>query len=156
MSKLFRIRTSDGFVSPATGMTNVHGVDMGNVLVPFKVGIGILKKQIDWHDAVRCVVSGKDPSILIVDKKAAAPREALEQAPDFDQAKAIAAEKAAEVPDVPKVGELALARAENRAPAVDKLTDAELTEFATQLGLKPEDYATKAGIVRAVNKKLKE
>lgn len=154
-TKLFRIRVKDGYVSPATSMTNIHGTDMANVLVPFAVGIGIIKKEIDWRDAVRCVASGKDPSILIVKKDAAKPREDLENAPEFDQKKAAAeVNKAPEAPEAPKVGELLLARQENRAPVLEKLTDAELEEQAALVGVKTTDYSTRAGIVRAVKKQM--
>lgn len=137
-------------------MTNAHGVDMANVLVPEKVGIAIIKKKILWSDAVRCVVSGKDPSILLVNADAAKPREDLQNAPDFDQQKAALEANPAEIPDVPKIGELALARAENRAPVVEKLTADELMEQAKLLGLDPASYSTQTGIVRAVIKKMKE
>jgi hypothetical protein len=156
MSKLFRIRVKDGYVSPATTMTNVHGVDMNNIIVPFAVGIGIIKGKVDWKDAVRCVASGKDPSILLVNKEAAKPREDLENAPDFDQQKAVGENKAPEIPDVPKIGELALARAENRAPVLEKLTEDELMEQAKLVGVDPNAFSTRAGVVRAVAKKMKE
>lgn len=156
MSNLFRIRTKDGYVSPATKMTNVHGVDMANVIVPAAVGVAVIKNKIDWRDVVRCVASGKDPSILLVKKDAAKPREDLESAPDFDQKKAVEENKAPEIPDVPKIGELALARAENRAPVLEKLTDDELTEQAKLVGVDPNAFSTRAGVVRAVAKKMKE
>jgi hypothetical protein len=156
MSTLYRIRVKDGYVSPATKMTNVHGVDMANIIVPDKVGVAIIKGKIDWRDAVRCVASGKDPSVLLVNAKAATPRQELEDAPDFDQQKVVKEVQAALIPDVPKISELALARAENRAPALEKLTDAELEEQAALVGVKTTDYSTKAGIVRAIAKKMKE
>ena len=156
MSKLFRVRVKDGYVSPATSMTNIHGVDMANVIVPAEVGVAIMKKKIDWRDVVRCVASGKDPSILLVKKDAAAPREDLQNAPDFDQAKAVAAATPPEVPEVPKIGELVLARTEGRAPVIEKLTDAELEEQAKLVGVKTTDFSTRAGIVRAFIKKMKE
>ena len=156
MSNLYRIRVKDGYVSPATKMTNVHGVDMANVIVPQKVGEAIIRQKIDWRDAVRCVASGKDPSILLVDAKAAAPRKELEDAPDFDQKKATEASQTPEIPDVPKISELALARAEKRAPVIEKLTADEIMEQAKLLGLDPAAYSTQAGIVRAIAKKMKE
>jgi hypothetical protein len=156
MNKLFRVRVKDGYVSPATKMTNVHGVDMANIIVPEKVGQAIVKNKIDWRDAVRCVASGKDPSILLTVAEAAAPRKELENAPDFDQKKATETANPPEIPDVPKISELALARAEGRAPVIEKLTDAELEEQAKLVGVKTTDYSTKAGIVRAVIKKMKE
>ena len=156
MSKLFRIRTKDGYVSPATAMTNVHGVDMANVIVPEKVGMAIIKNKIDWRDAVRCVASGKDPSVLLANLDAAKPRKELEDAPDFDQKKAVEENKAPEVPEVPKIGELALARAENRAPVLEKLTDEELMEQAKLVGVDAAAFSTRTGIVRAVAKKMKE
>ena len=154
MSKLYRVRTKDGYVSPATAMTNVHGVDMGNIVVPEKVGVAIIKGKIDWHDAVRCVASGKDPSVLLANIEAAKPRKELQDAPDFDQKKAVEAQTPAEAPEVPKIGELALARAENRAPVIEKLTADELTEQAKLLGIDPAAYSTQAGLVRAIRKKM--
>jgi len=156
MSNLFRVRTKDGYVSPATKLTNAHGVDLANIVVPAAVGFAIMKKKIDWRDAVRCVASGKDPSILLANLDAAKPRKELEDAPDFDQKKAVEEAKPLDVPEVPKISELALARAENRAPVLEKLTDAELEEQAVLVGVKPTDYSTRAGIVRAVAKKMKE
>lgn len=154
MSKLFRVRVADGYVSPATKMTNVHGIDMANILVPAAVGIQIMKKLIDWKDAVRCVASGKDPSILIVNKDAAKPREELEKAADFDQQKAADEANPPEVPEAPKIGELALARAEGRAPVLKNLTADELIEQAKLLGLDPDKYATRAGLISAVKSKM--
>lgn len=154
MSKLFRIRTKDGYVSPATAMTNVHGVDMANALVPENVGIAIIKGKIDWKDAVRCVACGKDPSILLTVAEAAKPREDLENAPDFDQKKAAADANPPEVPDVPKIGELVLARTEGRAPVLKNLTAEELIEQAKLLGLDPDKYATRAGLISAVKSKM--
>jgi len=156
MSNLYRIRVKDGYVSPATKMTNVHGTDMANIVVPQKVGEAIIKQKIDWRDAVRCVASGKDPSILLANLDAAKPRKELEDAPDFDQKKAVEAQTPAEIPEVPKIGELALARAENRAPVIEKLTPEEIMEQAKLLGLDPAAYSTQAGIVRAIAKKMKE
>jgi len=156
MSNLYRIRVKDGYVSPATKMTNVHGTDMANIVVPQKVGEAIIKGTIDWCDAVRCVASGKDPSILLANLDAAKPRKELEDAPDFDQKKAVEAQTPAEIPEVPKIGELALSRAENRAPVIEKLTDEELEEQARLVGVKTTDYSTKAGIIRAIAKKMKE
>jgi hypothetical protein len=154
MSKLFRVRVKDGYVSPATKMTNVHGVDMANIIVPEKVGVAIIKNKIDWRDAVRCVASGKDPSILLTVAEAAAPRKELEQAPDFDQKKATEAANPVEVPDVPKISELALARAEGRAPVLKDLTADELMEQAKLLGLDPDKYSTRAGLISAVKSKM--
>ena len=154
MSKLFRVRVKDGYVSPATKMTNVHGVDMANVIVPEKVGQAIVKNKIDWRDAVRCVASGKDPSILLTVAEAAAPRKELEQAPDFDQKKATEAANPVEVPEVPKISELALARAQGRAPVLKDLTADELMEQAKLLGLDPDKYSTRAGLISAVKSKM--
>lgn len=137
-------------------MTNVHGVDMANVIVPASVGIAVIKGKVDWRDVVRCVVSGKDPSILLVKKDAAKPREDLEGAADFDQKKVAEENKALEVPEVPKIGELALSRAENRAPVLEKLTDDELMEQAKLVGVDPNGFSTRSAIVRAVAKKMKE
>lgn len=154
MSKLFRIRTKDGYVSPATAMTNVHGVDMANVIVPAAVGTAVIKNKVDWRDVVRCVASGKDPSILLVNKEATKPRKELENSPDFDQQKAADADKAPEIPEVPKIGELVLARTENRAPVLKNLTAEELVEQAKLLGLDPDKYATRAGLISAVKSKM--
>lgn len=156
MSKLFRVRVKDGYVSPATKMTNVHGVDMANVIVPAAVGVAIIKNKVDWKDVVRCVASGKDPSILLVNKEAIEPRKELQDAPDFDQKKAVADANPANIPEVPKIGELALARAENRAPVLENLTEAELMEQAKLVGVDPNAFSTRAGVVRAVAKKMKE
>lgn len=156
MSKLYRVRTKDGFVSPATGMTNVHGIDMDNVLVPEKVGVAIIRGKIDWHDAVRCVASGKDPSILLVKPDAADPKQELKDAPNFDQKKAAVDANPPKTEEAPKIGELALSRAENRAPVIENLTDDELNEQAGLLGIKATDYSTKAGLVRAIKKKMAE
>lgn len=154
MSKLYRIRVKDGYVSPATSMTNVHGVDMANILVPDKVGLAIIKKKIDWQDAVRCVASSKDPSILLANLDAAKPRKELQDAPDFDQKKVAEEAKAPEIPEVPKIGELVLARTENRAPVIEKLTPEELLEQAKLLGIDPSAYSTQAGVIRAIKKKM--
>lgn len=135
-------------------MTNVHGIDIGNILVPAAVGMAIIKNKIDWRDAVRCVASGKDPSILLADIKAAKPRETLENAPDFDQEKAVK-ELQPKVPEeAPKISELALSMAEGRAPVIEKLTPEELSEQAKRLGIDPLVYSTQAGLVRAIRKKM--
>lgn len=154
ITKLFRIRVKDGYVSPATTMTNIHGTDMANVIVPEKVGQAIIKNKIDWRDAVRCVASGKDPSILLANLDAAKPRKELQDAPDFDQKKAVEEVKAPEVPEAPKIGELVLARTENRAPVIEKLTPEELIEQAKLLGIDPNAYSTQAGVIRAIKKKM--
>lgn len=159
MTKLFRLRVKDGYVSPATSLTNAHGTDMKNMLIPAAVAVAISKGKIDWKDAVRCVASGKDPSILITKPDAAKPSKELEGAADFDQQKLIAdaaAEKAATdaAAAKDKPSELELARAENRAPDLTKLTDAELNAQAVLLGVDPASYGTTAGLVRAMRKKM--
>lgn len=156
-TKLFRLRTSDGYVSPTTAMTNVHGTDMNQMIVPAKVGVAIMKKQVDWRDVVRCVASGKDPSILLTTPDAVKPRQELADAPDFDEQKAIAAaalEAEKKAAEAAKGGELALARAENRAPDLAKLTEAELAQQAALVGVNPKDYSTQAGLIRAITKKM--
>ena len=157
MTKLFRLRVKDGYVSPATALTNAHGTDMKNMLIPAAVAVAISKGKIDWKDAVRCVASGKDPSILITKPDAVKPSKDLEGAADFDQQKLIAdaaAEKAvADAAANDKPSELELARAENRAPDLTKLTDAELNAQAVLLGVDPASYGTTAGLVRAMRKK---
>lgn len=150
MTKLFRVRVKDGYVSPATAMTNVHGTDMENMVVPGPVGLAIMRGKIDWRDVVRCVASGKDPSILISNPDAAKPRAELENAPEFSQVLT----PAPEVQTAPVIGELALARAEGRAPEIDKLTADELNEQAKLLGIEPGSYSTQAGLVRAIRKKM--
>ena len=150
MTNAFRIRTKDGFVSPVTRMTNVHGIDKDNVIVPGPVGLAIIAGKINWKDAVVCVVSGKDPSVLLKNPDAAKPRAELQSAPDFDQAVAAAPEEPEEV----KVSELLLARSENRAPDLSKLTDEELSEQATLVGVDPKAYSSLKALTRAVQKKM--
>ena len=152
MTKLFRVRVKDGYVSPATKMTNVHGTDMDNVLVPGPVGEAILHGKADWRDVVRCVASGKDPTILLTVPDAVKPRAELEAAPGFDQQ--VAVQAVAEEPEAPKESELKLARAEGRAPDLAKLTPDELIEQAKLVGVEPANYSTQSGLVRAVRKKM--
>ena len=150
MTKLFRLRIKDGYVSPATKMTNVHSVDMSQMLIPARVAAAIWNKEVDWRDVVRCVASGKDPTILITVPDAVKPRKELEDAPDFKQEAVVPAPE----PEKSTLGELALARAENRAPDVAKLTNDELVEQAKLVGVDPAGYSTQSGLVRAVLKKM--
>lgn len=158
MTKLFRMRVKDGYVSPATKLTNAHGTDMSQMLIPEPVAVALDKKTIDWRDVARCVASGKDPSILLTKPEAAKPREELDAAPDFDQdavAKAAIAEAEAANPAAPKPpSELELARAEGRAPDLTKLTDDEMNAQAILLGVDPANYGTTAGLIRAMKKKM--
>jgi hypothetical protein len=152
-TKLFRIRIKDGLVSPVTpGITNLHGTDMANVIVPAAVAHAVIKGKVNYKDAVRCVAAGKDPTVLLNDPDAVKPREALEKAPDFDQ-KTVASAPVTD-PTAPTVSELAAARAEGRAPDLAKLTDEELSEQATLVGVDPSGYKTQAGLVRAVQKAM--
>jgi len=152
MTKLFRVRTKDGYVSPATKLTNAHNVDMDNIVVPGPVGVAIMKNKVDWRDVVRCVASGKDPTVLLAKPDAAKPREELEAAPDFDQKAAAAT--VAEEPPAPKESELKVARAEGRAPDLAKLTNDELMEQAKLVGVDPAAYSTQSGLKRAIAKKM--
>lgn len=158
MTKLFRMRVKDGYVSPATKLTNAHGTDMSQMLIPAPVAVAIQKKAVDWRDVARCVASGKDPSILLTEPEAAKPREELDSAPDFDQeavAKAAAEEAEAANPAAPKPpSELELARTEGRAPDLAKLTEDELNAQAILLGVDPANYGTTAGLLRAMKKKM--
>lgn len=158
MTKLFRLRVKDGHVSPATKVTNLHGVDMANMIIPAAVAVAIMKQKIDWRDVKCCVAAGKDPTILLTKPEAIKPRQELTNAPDFNQETVVAAEvSAAEAQlasDQPVVGELARARAENRAPDLVKLTDAELNEQAELLGVKVANYSTHTGLMRAIAKKM--
>lgn len=151
MTKLFRLRVKDGYVCPATKLTNCHGTDMKNMLVPGPVGVAIIAKKVDWRDVVRCVASGKDPSVLLKTPDAAKPRQELADAPDFAQETAVEPEK-----DVAVVSELVTARAENRPPDLLKLTSEELAAQAALVGIDPAAYKTQGGLVRAVQKKMDE
>lgn len=153
MTKLFRLRVKDGYVCPATKVTNAHGTDMKNMLIPGPVGTAILQKKVDWRDVVRCVASGKDPTVLLKTPDAAKPREELAAAPDFIQA-AVAEE--AKEPEAPKVSELEISRAENRAPDLTRLTPDELAAQAVLVGVDVSGYKTQGGLVRAVQKKMDE
>jgi hypothetical protein len=154
MTKLFRLRVKDGFVSPATGVTNCHGTDMSQMLIPGPVGVAIMKGKLDWRDVLRCVASGKDPSVLLTKPEAVKPREELAAASDFDQ-KTVAAEAlAVAAPPAPVVSELELARAEGRAPDLSKLTPDELNEQAKLVGVDPAGYSTLTGLIKAVRKKM--
>jgi len=154
-TKLFRVRVKDGLLSPVKpGITNVHGIDMGNVIVPAKVALAIIGKRIRYQDAVRCVLAGKDPTVLLTAPSALKPREELENAPGFNPEK----ETAELAPKIPKgggkVGELVLARQEGRAPDVAKLTEEEQVELAGMLEVDPSKYTTTAGLLRALKKAL--
>lgn len=154
MTKLFRMRVKDGYISPVTSVTNVHGVDMGHVIIPAAVAIAKERGKLDWKDILRCVASGKDPTVLIEKPDALKPSEELAAAPDFDQKAVVEAAQAEAVPEVPKVSELVAARAEGRAPDLAKLTPEELNEQAKLVGVDPAGYSTVAGLVKAVRRKM--
>lgn len=153
MTKLFRLRTKDGYVSPVTSVTNVHGVDMANVIIPAAVASAIIAKKVDWKDCVQCVVSGKDPTVLLKKPDAVKPRQELEDAPDFDQ-KAAVADVVTPVPAEPKESELVLARKEGRAPDLSKLTDEEIGVQAALVGVDPSAYSSQKGLIKAIQRKM--
>ena len=153
MTKLFRLRTKDGYVSPVTSVTNVHGVDMANVIIPAAVAAAIIAKKVDWRDCVQCVVSGKDPTVLLKKPDALKPRQELADAPDFDQQAAVT-EVAPPIPDAPKESELSLARTEGRAPDLAKLTEEEIGVQAALVGVDPKSYSSQKGLVKAIQRKM--
>lgn len=153
MKNLFRLRVKDGYVSPATRLTNCHGIDMENMVIPGEVGEGIIKGTLNWRDVVRCVAAGKDPSILLTKPDAAKPRTDLEGAADFDQTKTVNANIP---PPTPPKSEFVLAREENRAPDLLKLTPEELVLQAGFVGVLVDNYKTQGGLVRAIQKKMDE
>lgn len=150
-TKSFRLRVKDGYVSPATKMTNAHNVDMANVIIPAAVGVAIIKKQLDWKDVLCCVASGKDPTVLLKTPDAIKPREELQNAPDYKQE--TAAEELRE-PEPPAESEMVLARKENRAPDLAKLTEEELKAQAALVGVDPKAYSTINALRKAIQKKM--
>ena len=158
-TKLYRLNTTTGLIAPCTAVTNAHGIDRRFVLITAPVRLAIEKERckagcgIDWRDVVRCVVSGKSPDVLLADKEAAKPREALAKAADYDPNALLP--KEGELPK-PAVSELTLAREEGRAPELAKLTSAELDEHAVLLGVDPKQYTTAKGLIRAVQRKMDE
>lgn len=159
MTKLFRIRVKDGLISPVTpGITNVHGTDMNNVIVPAAVAFAVMNGKLNYKDAVRCVASGKDPTVLLTKPDAVKPREELTGAKDFDPAKEAealaAAEAAKKAAEENKPGELELSRKEGRAPDLAKLTEEELAQQAALVGVDPANYKTQGGLVRAIQKAM--
>lgn len=153
MSSLFRLRTADGYVSPCTSLTNCHGTDLKNMLIPEAVAVAILdsKNPLEWRDVVRCVAAGKDPTLLLKNPDAIKPRKELADAPNFEPK---APGLPADAPAAPKVSELALARTENRAPDLSLLTPDELNAQAALVGVDPSGYTTAKGLMRAVQKKM--
>lgn len=152
MSNAFRIRTKDGYVSPVTKATNVHGIDMNNIVVPGPVGLAVIAGKLDYKDVIQCVVSGKNPEILLKNPDAVKPRKELQEAPDLNPADLLP--PPVEEKGAPAVSELVLARAENRAPDVDKLTPEELAEHAKLVGVDPAGFSSLKGLAKAVRKRM--